>query len=335
MTDNNNMYNHLQWYNQTVRTLLTKEELHRLLKKSDLRGLYEVIHTWFWITIAFVIVWYFNNPLAIIIAMLILGGKQLACAIIMHDTSHKSLFKSSAYNDFFGQWFGAYPIMLDMKRYRPYHLEHHIYTGTDNDPDLSLTKGYPTTIWSMLRKMVRDLMGVTGIKGQLAVLGMHIGIIKFELGGKITKLKTTDKSWSDFILDSIKNLAGPIAAQLILFGTLSFVFSPWYYLLWLGSLLTTYNWSLRVRSIAEHSCVPDRNDPHLNTRTIYANWLERMLFAPHYVNYHAEHHLLMAAPPYAYPALHKMLKSKGYYEKGLIELGYWNILKMAVKTKSE
>lgn len=323
---------HLKWYNDTVRQLLTKEELHQLMQKSDWRGALEVAYIWCWIFFAFFIAWYRPGIITIPLALIILGGKQLACAIIMHDTSHKSLFRSSFLNEFTGQWLGAYPIMLDMKRYRPYHLQHHITTGTDDDPDISLTKGYPTTAWSMFRKFLRDMSGVTGIKGQIAVLGMHLGYIKFELGGKINRLRR-HTSTKEMITSAIRNLAGPLCAQIVLFAMISFLFDPWIYLLWIGSLLTTYNWSLRVRSIAEHSCVPDRNDPHLNTRTIYASWPERMLFAPLYVNFHAEHHLLMAAPPYAYPKLHSLLKERGYFQKGLIEKGYWNILRMAIKGK--
>jgi fatty acid desaturase len=43
-----------------------------------------------------------------------------------------------------------------------------------------------------------------------------------------------------------------------------------------------------------------------------------MLFAPHYVNYHAEHHLLMTVPPYNLRRMHSMFKERGFLEKGLL-----------------
>ena len=103
------------------------------------------------------------------------------------------------------------------------------------------------------------------------------------------------------------------------------------YLLWLGALLTTFNFSLRIRSIAEHALVENAEDPIRNTRTTYANWLERMLFAPHHVNYHLEHHMLMSVPSYHLPQMHRKLKERGFYEKGLLEHGYWNIIKQCIK----
>jgi len=82
--------------------------------------------------------------------------------------------------------------------------------------------------------------------------------------------------------------------------------------------------------MAEHSMVQDRTNPHQNTRTTYANFLERILFAPHHVNYHAEHHLCMGAPSYNLPAMHKILLEKGYYKYGTMEPNYSSIIKRAI-----
>ncbi len=315
-----------------VNDYLSKEEIKQLLKKSDLKAAIEFLHTWLWIAFAFALAGFFPNPFTIIISMFILGGKQLACAIIMHDCSHRSMFTSNGANDFWGNWLGGYPILHDTIRYRPYHLTHHVKTGTTEDPDLSLTKGYPTTIASFIRKVVRDLLGATGIKGYIGVLAMHFGILKYELGGRIEKLNQKGRNIGEIISTSIKNLAGPVTANLILFGILWLAGAPWLYLLWVGSLLTTYNFSIRIRSIAEHSVVPDQLDDMRNTRTTYANFFEKILFAPHHVNYHAEHHLLMTVPSYNLPAMHQLIKERGYFrDGGLLENNYVSIIKLAIK----
>lgn len=322
--------NQLQWYNTKLREMLSPDEVKAVMTKSDWKGALEILDTWAWIAFAFAIAGIFPNILTIIIALFILGGKQLACAIIMHDCSHDSVFTSRKANQIVGNWFGAYPIMHNLEQYRPYHREHHIYTGLDNDPDLSLTKGYPTTALSMFRKFLRDLSGATGIKAQIGVIAMHIGVIKYNLGGVIERIKEK-KDWSESIKASAQNLAGPIASNLILFGLLWLVGAPWLYLLWIGALLTTYNFCLRVRSIAEHSVVDDRQNPQKNTRTTYANFIEKLLFAPHHVNYHAEHHLCMGAPPYNLPLMHKILLRKGFYNDGVLAPNYWDNIKHAVK----
>jgi fatty acid desaturase len=322
--------NQLQWYNTKLREMLSPDEVKAVMTKSDWKGALEILDTWGWIAFAFAIAGLFPNIFTIVIALFILGGKQLGCAIIMHDCSHDSVFTSRKANQIVGNWFGAYPIMHNLEQYRPYHREHHIYTGLDNDPDLSLTKGYPTTALSMFRKFLRDLSGATGIKAQIGVIAMHIGVIKYNLGGVIERIKEK-KDWSESISASAKNLAGPIASNLILFGLLWLVGAPWLYLLWIGALLTTYNFCLRVRSIAEHSVVHDRQNPQKNTRTTYANFIEKLLFAPHHVNYHAEHHLCMGAPPYNLPMMHKMLLQKGFYNDGVLAPNYWDNVKHAVK----
>ena len=324
--------NHLNWYTTKLREMLTPEEVKAVMKKSDLRAAIEIAETWAWIAFAFAIAGLFPNVFTIVIALFILGGKQLACAILMHDCSHDSMFTSRRANLIIGNWFGAYPIH-NLEQYRPYHREHHIYTGLDNDPDLSLTKGYPTTAISMGRKFLRDLLGATGIKAQIGVIAMHLGILKYNLGGVVERIREKT-NWKESITNAVKNLWGPITANLILFGILYLTGKPWLYLLWIGAMLTTYNFCLRVRSIAEHSVVGDRRDPQQNTRTTYANFIERILFAPYHVNYHTEHHLCMGAPSYNLPMMHQILLRKGYFQNANLEPNYWQIVKLAVVSKA-
>lgn len=311
---------------------LTKEERQRLIKKDNWKAGWQVVETWGWIAAMFLLVGLFPNVLTIIVALFVLGGKQLGCSIIMHDTSHYALFTNRKVNDFVGKWLGSYPIWSDMLRYRPYHLEHHVHTGTEKDPDLGLTVGYPTTKNSMKRKFFRDLTGMTGVKTQLfGNLATHLGLIEYSLGGgKPKKIDQKGRTFSEFMKTAYTNLHGPVISNLVLFAILWLVGAPWLYLLWVGALLTTFNFSIRVRSIAEHSMVENPLDPIRNTRTTYAaNWLEKLLFAPNNVNYHLEHHLLMSVPSYNLPEMHRLLLERGFYEKGLLEKGYWRIIKQA------
>jgi fatty acid desaturase len=197
---------------------------------------------------------------------------------------------------------------------------------------MSLTKGYPTTAISMVRKIGRDLLGATGVKAQIGVIAMHVGIIKYNLGGLVERVKEK-KNWKETITNAAKNLWGPITANLLMFGILYLLGHPWLYLLWMGAMFTTYNFSLRVRSMAEHSMVEDRQNPQKNTRTTYANFIERILFAPYHVNYHAEHHLCMGAPSYNLPKMHEILLEKGFYKEGTLENNYWTIVKLAIVNK--
>lgn len=317
-------------YKTILHQYLSKEEIKSLHEKSNWKAAWEVAKVWIWIIFAFVLAGAYPNPLTIIIALFILGGKQLGCAIIMHDASHLSLFKTKRLNETIGNWLGAYPVLQNVKQYRPYHLQHHVATGTDDDPDINLTKGYPTTAKSMARKFLRDFAGASGIKGIFGVILMHLGYLKYNLGNLITKIPASERSFKTVVANGWKNLRGPLAFQLILLGILWLSGHTWLYLLWWAAYITTNNFSLRVRSIAEHSIVEDRNNPLRNTRTTYANFIERILFAPLNVNYHLEHHFMVAAPCYNYPKLHKMLKERGFYNEALLAHNYREIIKMAI-----
>ncbi len=313
----------------SAQAYLSREERQSLQEKSFWRALPGILDHIFWVVASFALVYYWANPLSVLLALFILGGKQLACAILMHDASHFALFKNRNLNDWVGKWLGAYPIFNDMLRYRPYHYQHHKLTGLEDDPDLLLTRGYPTSGKSMRRKFIRDFSGQTGFKAFLGLMLMHLGYLKYSMAGKIVKVDQRQRTWSACFKTAYQNLSGPILANGVLFALLYVLASPWLYLLWIGAYFTTFQFSIRVRAIAEHSVVEDSTDPIRNTRTTYANWWERLLFAPYHVNYHAEHHMLMSVPPYNLPRMHKILKANNFYEKGLLAHSYAEVLRLA------
>src|SRR5699024_8134594 len=99
-----------------------------------------------------------------LIAILLIGSRQLGLAILMHDAAHNALFASRRVNDWVGQWLCARPVGADLPSYRHYHLTHHRYVQTEKDPDLRLSRPFPTTRASLIRKFTRDLTGQTGAK---------------------------------------------------------------------------------------------------------------------------------------------------------------------------
>lgn len=309
---------------------LTPEEKSLLLQKDDLKAWVGILSHLAWLAFAFGLVYYYPNVLTIIIALFIIGGKQLACAILMHDASHHAVFKSKRLNDILGQWLGAYPIFNNMKAYRPYHFDHHLSNGLEEDPDLLLTRGYPTSRASMIRKFIRDLSGITGIRVFFGLILIHLGYLEYNLGNKVTKIDQSGRSVKSIIDAFFNNLFGPLMCQILIFVTVAFFTSPWLYLLWIGAYLTTFQFSLRVRSIAEHSISEDQKDPYKNTRTTKANFLEQLLFAPFHVNYHSEHHMLMSVPSYHLKPMHLLLLDRGFYKKGVLAANYWEVLKKTI-----
>jgi fatty acid desaturase len=183
----------------------------------------------------------------------------------------------------------------------------------------------------MFRKFFRDLSGQTGLKVFIGLILMSLGYLEYNLGNNIVRVSQKNRTWGAFFRVVIKNLWKPVLVNFLIFLTLYLFASGWLYLLWISAYLTTFQFCIRVRSMAEHSVVEDTTNPMLNTRTTCANFLERMLFAPYYVNYHVEHHLLMGVPSYKLPEMYRIIKARRFYEKGVLSPNYWTIIQSAIK----
>jgi len=86
----------------------------------------------------------------------------------------------------------------------------------------------------------------------------------------------------------------------------------------------------RVRNIAEHALVAQNEaDPLRQARTTHANLLERILVAPYWVNYHAEHHMFTGLPCWSLPKAHRLLQGRGVTARMEVRRGYVSLLKMA------
>lgn len=301
-----------------------------LLIKSDFLAWKSIGIHYALILASFISVHYWPHPITIFIALWVLGGQQLACAILMHDTAHHALFKGKWLNDVVGQWLGAYPIFNSMLSYRPYHYRHHSSNGLEEDPDLLLTRGYPTSRKSMARKFFRDLSGQTGIKALFGLVLMHLGFLEFNLGGKVVTVDQSKRSAKDVIESFKSHLLGPLLVNAVIYVLCALFSSPWLYLLWMGAYLTTFQFCLRVRSMAEHSVVENREDPYKNTRTTKANVLEKVLFAPYNVNYHSEHHMMMSVPPYRLGKMHQLLMKRRFYDEGVLAPNYLSVIRAAI-----
>ena len=310
---------------------LSKSEISTLLDRSDLKAAWEVVFTWGVIISVLVIAVIWTNLFTIFMAWILVGARQLALAILMHDFAHYAMFKSKRANQIVGQWLSAYPIFLNMEKYRTYHLRHHSHTGTDKDPDMPLVEMYPSTSKSLARKFSRDLLGISGLKSYLGIILMNMGMLEYELGGSV-KWITPKPTLSQSLKALAENLIGPLIVNGLIFLAFYFAGKPILYLLWFIPMITSTMFFLRIRSIAEHGVTPDRNDPMQNTRTTIAQWWQKLLFAPHNVHYHLEHHLLMTVPSYNRPAMHKLLNQKGLLDNACVEQGYMQVLKKAVKS---
>jgi fatty acid desaturase len=295
---------------------LSKEELKFFTERSDLRGAWIVAFNWLSIAAVFGVVAVWTNPLTIVLAILLLGGRQMGLAVLMHEAGHKTLFKTQSLNETVGQWLCAYPILGDCDAYGASHREHHRTAGTHDDPDLPNYRDYPVSRDSFLRKIKRDITGQTGFKLLVGLVGSRGRSIMMREGEKTNAVRQG------------------LLVNLALFAVLLLCGFPELYLLWLVAYLTAYPLIARIRQVAEHANVPDLYDldPRLNTRTTIPRWFERPFLCPNGVNYHVEHHLLASVPCHRLKALHQRLEETGFYAgyEHTVAHGYWDVIKRAV-----
>ncbi len=294
----------------------TPEEMAAVRSRSDLTGLLCVAHAWFVIGAMMALYAIWPNPLTFVFAVIVIGGRQLGLAILMHDAAHGVLMRTRWLNEWVGAWLCAYPVLGDLVSYRHYHLVHHRRTQQPDDPDLGLSAPFPITRTSFRRNMVRDITGQTGFKQRKAQFMRAFGDPAKPVGERLKSY------WN--------KLGNQTIANLVLFGLMTAFGKPHYYLMFWA--LPNITWQMvitRIRNIAEHAVVPDNDDVMRNARTTYASWWERAFIAPYWVNYHVDHHLLFYVPCYNLPKLHALLLTKGFGPKMEIQPNYLTVLKLA------
>ncbi len=296
--------------------------LAKLQRRSDLIGLALIAHAWGLIFAAMALFFVFPNPLTFILAIVIIGTRQLGLAILMHDAAHNALFKTLSWNNWLADALCAWPMMARTDAYRRYHLVHHTHTQQEDDPDLILSKPFPITRKSLRRKLIRDLTGQTGYQQRKAQIINAFGPKGLGFIGSVKHF------WS--------KLGSAVLANLVILGVCSVAFHWSYYLMfWLLPFMTYHMMITRLRNIAEHALVPDNNDAFRSSRTTKTNWFTRLFIAPYWVNYHVEHHLLMHVPCYRLPLLQKTLIAAGLGERMETASGYFDVLKRASARPNE
>lgn len=302
---------------QKISDIFSKEEIKQLTSRSDAMGFWAISSTWVVIAATFAGVAWASEQLhglalilVIIIALIILAGRQLCLAIMMHDAAHGTLFANKKFNKQLGTWLCAKPIWNDLYQYRPYHLQHHAKTASTQDPDLSLIAGLPTNKISLARKFARDISGLTGLKFLLGRLLMDLGFLKWSVTNTIEKIPQQGRAWWDYPLTFFKNSWGMLLTNGVMFALLAATGHGWLYSLWLLAYVTPFPLLIRIRNMAEHACTEKTANTFKNTRTTQAGWLARATVAPLRVNYHMEHHLMASVPFFRLPQMHRLLRQK-------------------------
>ncbi len=288
--------------------VFTPEEWTRFSKRSSWLGLVCVAGAWGLIFAAGAMFALWPNPLTYILAVMLIGARQLGLAILMHDAAHGALHSNLKVNDWVGEWLCAAPVGARLESYRDYHLKHHRFTEQPEDPDLALSAPFPITRKSLWRKIVRDLTGQTFLKQRTRAI--------------VRQPQSPAKS------STASNGALPARERAAARGP--------HALLAIGGP-TSRSGSCRWRRGCRWSraCATSPSTRASTPRTIRSRtrarrsptFVERLFIAPYWVHFHGEHHVFMHVPCYRLERLHKSLMDKGYWSRMHIAPGYVSVLR--------
>ena len=319
-------------HNKTkISDILSRDEIKSFSERSDLWGAWAVVSTWGVLALTFTsLAWarellpWWGFSLALIVGVVIIAGRQLCLGILQHDAAHGTLFKSKWCNDVLVDWLCARPIWNELRKYRPYHLTHHARTSSVDDPDLCLVAGLPTTRRSMMRKCLRDLSGITGLKFLAGRVLMDAGVLQWSLTSDIRRLPQAGRRWWDYPRTFFRNASGMLLTNGLLLAAFWISGQAWLYGVWVLAYITPFPLFIRIRSMAEHACLESGTDILRNTRTTQAGLIARACVAPIRVNFHIEHHLMASVPYFRLPKLHALLRHRGLVPPPPT---YWQVLK--------
>jgi len=289
---------------------LPPDVVKRLSAVDPVKGTLAVLETYGAIALCVgaALTWW--HPAVVIAAVIVIGSRQHALFVLAHDAAHYRIYRTRWLNDLVGRSCGAVG-GVSMCTYRVIHRLHHNHLYEAQDPDIALHGGYPRGTAYLVKKLLKDLCGLTAWK----TFAYFFGAPAFNtdttrasrpLDDTAPRLRAAARR--DRWLVAGFHVAAPAAAFASGWGVE-------YLVLWALPLVTVLQPILRFRAICEHGAVTDFSSPLTAARTNLAPaWLRWFLF-PHHVNFHVEHHMYPAVPHYNLPACHDEMARRGILDR--------------------
>src|SRR4051812_8224309 len=213
---------------------------------------------------------FWPNPLVILPAVVVIGTRQHALFIVVHESAHYLLYERRWLNDLVGRAC-AMVQGLSMCTYRVIHRLHHNNLYGELDPDTALHGGYPRGRRYLVKKLLKDLSGLTAWKtyayflGGAPALNTATNLAIRPLDDTSAKLRTQARIDRNTV----------IAFHVVLLCV--FAWSGYlvqYLVLWILPLVTVVQAILRLRAICEHGATTDFSSPLTAARTnLVPRWL--------------------------------------------------------------
>ena len=283
---------------------LCRRELRDELRRIDgVRNALSVASIWIALGATLAAAVWLDDPLAYVGAFLVVGALYARLAILTHEAAHRLLCKAKWLNDWVGTWVLGYPAFIPSGLYRRGHLAHHKEELGPDDPDIAFYGGYPCGRRALLRRLVRDAVGISGWKN-LRPLLRSVGYRQFRRVG-----------------------LSILGVQAVLWAAMWLASGRWwlYPCLWLLPWMTEWRVLNRLRSIAEHGGMTSGSDRRLTTHHVRQSWIARAWLVPYNTGYHLAHHVDIGVPWRNLPRFHAELERAGYVTAELTYASYLSL----------
>jgi fatty acid desaturase len=262
------------------RSRLDTAALRALGRRSLFPWLSDAVMDWIVIAAALAAIGLWPHVYSVIAAVLIIGNRQHALAILGHDGTHYTLSCNTAFNDFLTNLLCFWPLGLTVSGYRALHYAHHKNTGNGDDPELGHKRmrapqwDLPATPKTILRYALMDLVGYS--------LADYLIIVRF----------SKPQSRRDYVPLAIFHSA---AVSLALWFGCWPEAAAWYF-----DLVTSFMMFFRLRLWLEHQGTDDTQ------RLALTGW-QGAILSPHNAWYHWEHHKYPTIPYHKLPKARRLL----------------------------
>lgn len=223
-------------------------------------------------------------------AMVTLGAFEVALFTPLHETTHRTPFRSRQVNDAVGLLAG-FVLLLPPVWFRHFHMAHHRHTQN--------------------RELDPELLGQTPLDSRnyvyrLSGIGYWTGNLRTLLSNALGRPSGTWLHREHHSAVTREARAFVLAYAMLACASIALRSTALLWL-WLGPVLLAQP-LLRWVLMAEHGGCVESDDGFSNTRTTLASWPLRLLFWN--ANFHAEHHIAPGVPFHALPGLHELIKDR-------------------------
>jgi fatty acid desaturase len=274
---------------------LTPAMLRELSVRSDLRGAVRTISHYGAIVVVGFLIWLVYSSYGVLWAVPLMLVQAYFMAFLfmpMHETAHKTAFRSRALNLVVGH-LSAFMIAHRYEYYCLFHWDHHRYTQ-DPDRDPELVVGL---------KPSSDTQLAIAYSGLLQVAGREWLMLRHAFTGKVALPWIPDNKRDVVVREARLYVAGYVAlllASIVLHTAI---------LLWVWIVpLLAGQFILRPYLYAEHTGCDRTRSAFQNTRTTYTGAI--MKWFAWNMPYHVEHHAYPSIPFHALPKLNQIVDDR-------------------------